>query len=110
MNQVQVTADVARIDLLLYWAISLVVILVVDAYAKRKLGGKQHWGYRMLRIPKMLSLLFVSGYSILLMLVFMIAKPTVSYSVFTFFGIPYFVVWVFFLINVLRRVRAETKR
>lgn len=100
---------VILIDMGIYWILSMVFIWLLDLYAKKKLGGKRMLGYKVLRIPRFFSLVFVSIYTIVIFLLVQFADLEVKASTLTFMGLPYFVVWVFFLVVTLRRIRAETK-
>lgn len=100
--------SVVVIDMGIYWLISMILIALIDLYASKKLGGKRMLGYKVLRMSKFFSMIFVSAYTIVLIVMGM-NDFGIKNSTLTYLGIPYFVIWVFFLINVLRRIRAETK-
>lgn len=102
-----VPSMVLAIDLGIYWIISIIVFSLMDVYAWKKMGGKQALGYKVLRIPKFLALITVSAYTIILLLM-AIKGFTVSNTILTYLGLPYFLAWTFYLVNMLRRVRAET--
>lgn len=92
----------------IYWVFSVLLIVGLDYYAVKKLGSKRALAYKLLRIPKLFSLMAVSGYT----LVFFILtrkEILIENNLFTFLGLPYFVVWIFFLVNVVRRLKAEKK-
>lgn len=103
------TAEVVRTDILLYWMTSVLVLFLIDRYARKKLGGKHVEAYRLLAFPRMLALVFVTALSILLAVLFLFGQWTIRASLLTYLGIPYFTAWFFFLVNVLRRIRAETR-
>lgn len=93
----------------MYFIISVAFFMILDFYAKKKIGGKRMLGYKILRMPRFFSLVFVSAYTIVIFLLAQFEIISVSYSTLTYLGLPYFIAWIFFLVNVLRRVRAETK-
>lgn len=93
----------------MYWILSVALLWLLDLYACKKLGGKRMLGYKILRIPRFFSLMFVSGVSIVILVLSHYVGIEISYNALTFLGLPYFLTWIFFLVNVLRRVRAETK-
>ena len=103
-----VPSMVIAIDIGIYWLISIILFWLMDIYACKKIGGKRELGYKVLRIPKFLALTTVSAYTIVLVILSM-KGFTVTNNTLTYLGIPYFIAWVFFLVNMLRRVRAETK-
>lgn len=103
-----VPSMVIMIDMGVYWLISVAVFAIMDLYARKKIGGKQMLGYKVLRMAKFLALIIVSAYTIVLIVIAMNGF-TVTNNVLTYLGLPYFIAWIFFLINMLRRVKAETK-
>lgn len=100
-----VPTDVIMVDVIMYWIMSCVAILVVDFYAKKKLG-KGTLGYKTLGIPKFLSLMTCSGFALLFAILAM-SGYQISQNVLTFLGIPFFALSTFFMISVFRRIRAE---
>jgi cytochrome c biogenesis protein CcdA len=108
MEGLTATGTVIAIDMGIYWFLSMIVLWLLDLYASKKLGGKRMLGYKVLRFPKFFSLVFVSGYTIVLVLMSMNGIE-IKYNTLTYLGLPYFIVWIFYLVNVLRRVKAETK-
>ena len=88
---------------------SVAIFMVLDFYASKKLGGKRMLGYKVLRIPRFFSLVFASAYTIVMFLLGNYGIIKLSYSALTYVQLPYFVLWIYFMITVLRRVRAETK-
>ncbi|MDR3072221.1 MAG: hypothetical protein LBU41_01885 [Clostridiales Family XIII bacterium] len=102
------STDVIMMDMMIYWILSIVLFQIMDFFAKKKLGGKNHEGYKVLRIPKFLAMSFVSLYAMGMLIYCFIKKDfTVSAQTLTFLGVPFYTAWVFFLINMLRRLRAE---
>lgn len=108
---VQETAspDVILMEVMLYCVCSLVILLLLDHYAAKKLGGRQRLGYRMLRGYRGVSLLIIFGFSavmagLALMLDFSCTRGTLSY-----FGLPYLIALLFYMVKAFRRVYSETK-
>lgn len=93
----------------IYWIVSIAFFLLLDRYASKKLGGQRMLGYKVLRVPRFFSMIAVSAISIVVLLWCQFGGLQMTYSGLTYLGLPYFVIWVFFLVNVLRRIRAETK-
>ena len=104
-----VPGSAIMIEMVIYWIASMLVIFLMDRYALKRIGGKSRLGYKVLKIPKFFSMITCSAYTIVLILLCQFADLTMKHSTLTFLGLPYFVIWVFFMIMVFRRVRAETK-
>jgi len=102
------TSNTIMLEMGTYWIISVIFISLVDYYAAKKLGGKRMLAYKILRMPRFFSLIFVSAYTIVFFVMSM-SEVEINYKIFTYLGIPYFVVWMFFFINVVRRIKAEKK-
>jgi hypothetical protein len=100
------SSSVIATDIVIYAFASLVLLQLVDFYAKKKLGGKDQTSFKMLRLPKWISLVVVSVFSLGIMIATRFGF-SVTASTLTYFGIPYFAVWFFFIVAVLRRIRAE---
>ena len=107
--QQTVGSQVVMIDICIYFLITVVLVLILDAYAAKRLGGKQAWGYRVLRMRRFGTLLTCSLFSVAVVALTWFEVVTVTLKVETFFGIPYFAMWFFYLASVLRRVRSEIK-
>ena len=103
------TADVILMELLIYCAMSLILISLMNMYAVRKLGGKDALGYKVLRLSRFISLSMVGVYTLVLSYWTRFGGLEVSRQTLIFLGLPYFIIWSFYLMNILRRVRAETK-
>lgn len=92
----------------MYFIITVAVCMVLDLYAKKKLGVRA-LGYKILRIPRLASLGVASLITIAAIAATNYFGWQIKYTTLTYMGLPYFVIWIFFMVNVLRRVRAETK-
>ncbi len=103
------SSSVITIDMGIYFVLTVILVSLMDSYAKKKLGGKRSLGYKVLRLPKFVSLCLASLYTIILVVWSAYFDLAVKVSTETYLGLPYFVIWVFFLVNMMRRVRAETK-
>ncbi len=101
MSQEMLLAEVG-----LYWVISIGLVLILDLYAIKKLGGKTSAAYMVMRSQKMIVLMIVSAYTIGLLLVSRFANVVISKELFTYLGIPYFAVWLYILITTLRILRS----
>lgn len=102
------TSSTIMFEMGTYWVFSILFIGALDYYASRKLGGRRMLSYKILRVPRFFTLVFVSAYTIVFFVMSMM-EISIEYSIFLFCGIPYFVAWIFFLVNVMRRIKAEKK-
>ena len=93
----------------MYWILTIFVCMTLDYYARKKLGGKRAIGYKMLQLPKFFCYVASSAYTMVMIILVHYVGMQFTYGTMTYLGLPYFVIWVFVLVNVLRRVRAETK-
>jgi len=105
MDQVMVSGDVILIDVMIYWFFSAIAMVIVDVYAKRRLGGKKSPAYEPLRMSKLFMISTVSVISILIILI--TGRTDISFTMSTFIALPYAVIWMSYLISVFRRLRAE---
>lgn len=101
--------DVILMEVILYCIGSLLILLLIDGYAVKKLGGRQRLGYQMLRGYRGISILVVFGFTaaiaaLCLMLDFSCTRGTLSY-----FGMPYLIAVMFYMVKAFRRVYSETK-
>lgn len=103
-----VSSDVVVVDMGAYWVLTMLLLFAFDKYASKKLGGKRSLGYKVLRIPKFFALIAASAYTIGIVFAAMNGFE-IKVATLTYMGLPYFIIWVFYLVNVLRRVKAETK-
>jgi len=98
--------NLALLEIAVYWLLSIGLFALMDSYAAKKLGGKHTAGYMSLRRRKFISMSAVSGVSVLAIGFFM-RGIEVAATTMTFLGVPYLAVWLFYLVSVLRRLRAE---
>ena len=102
--------QVIMMELVLYAIISIVLILLMDLWAGKVIGNKQSMEYKVLRIPKYISL-FISGFTVIVGIMCLYNQDfSVTRSTLTYFGVPYFIGLFYYLIKMLRRVRSVQKR
>jgi len=102
-----VSSNAAMIDVMIYWIISMVVIIGFDAIAVKKLGGKHKMGYKVLQFPKFIAVSATSLISLVLMILFKVSFDQIKSTTETYLGVPYFAFWCFYMVVVMRRIRAE---
>ena len=95
--------QVIMMELVLYAIISIVLILLMDLWAGKVIGNKQSMEYKVLRIPKYITV--IVGIMCLYNQDFSVTRSTLTY-----FGVPYFIGLFYYLIKMLRRVRSVQKR
>lgn len=101
--------DVIMVEVLMYWFASLIIILLFDWYAMKKIGGKRLMGYKVLRPHKMLAILIISGFTVVIGILCLTIDFSCTRGTLTYFGIPYLIGVLYYMVKMFRRVRAETK-
>ena len=108
LNEIVPTSTILM-ELFTYALFSLGLILLMDWYAAKKLGGKDKMGYKVLTIPRHVSLYLIYGFTLVIALLCMYTDFSVTRGTLSYFGIPYFMGLTYYLMQMLRRVKAETK-
>jgi len=102
-----VSGEVVVIEILIYWLISALVITITDLYARKKLG-KKSLGYLSLRLPKFVTVVVISLFSIAIILY--TRWNNIRIETMSFLGVPYLGMWFYFIVLNFRRIRAETNK
>lgn len=103
--------QVIMVEILIYAIASLVLILLMDAWAAKVIGSKASMEYKILRIPKYVSLTIVCGFTVVVgLLCIYNSEFSVTRATLTYFGLPYFIGVVYFMFKMMRRVRSVQKR
>lgn len=105
-----VPASAIITELLTYAFFSVLIILLMDWYAAKKIGGRRKPGYQALTVPRHVALYLMGGFTIVMLLLCLYADFTVTRGTLSYFGIPYFIGLAYYLMKMLQRVRAETKK
>lgn len=104
-------SQVILVELLLYAIVSLVLVLIMDALAAKIIGNKMSMEYKILRIPKYISLFIICGFTVVIGVFCLYSEDfSVTRGTLTYFGLPYFIAVFYFLIKMMRRVRSVQKR
>ena len=101
--------DVVMVEVLIYWIGSILFILFFDWYAARRIGGRNLIGYQVLKAPRMVSILIITVFTLTIGVLCLTRNFTVTRGILSYFGIPYLIAVLYFMIKVFRRVRAETE-
>lgn len=104
-----VPTNAILIELFTYALFSLVLILLMDWYAAKKIGGRDKMGYKVLSMPRHISLYLIYGFTLVIALLCMYTDFKVTRGMLSYFGIPYFMGLTYYLMQMLRRVKSETK-
>lgn len=104
-----VPTNAILIELFTYALFSLALILMMDWYAAKKIGGRDKMGYKVLSMPRHISLYLIYGFTLVIALLCMYTDFTVTRGALSYFGIPYFMGLTYYLMQMLRRVKSETK-
>ena len=84
--------QVIMMELVLYAIISIVLILLMDLWAGKVIGNKQSMEYKVLRIPKYISLFIICGFTVIVGIMCLYNQDfSVTRSTLTYFGVPYFI-------------------
>jgi hypothetical protein len=105
----EANSTVIMIEVLIYFVVSFFLLILMDWYAAKKIGNRNRMGFKILRIPKVIALFIITGFTLVIGFLCIYADLTVSRYTLTYFGLPYFISLVYFLVKMLRRVKAETR-
>lgn len=97
------------LDIIIYCVASMMILFAIDWYAIKKIGGKNRAGYKILKVPKAMAIWVIAGFTLIIGFLCMFTDLTISRYVLTYFGMPYFLALLYYMITVFRRVKAETK-
>ncbi len=103
------SSQVIMVEVVIYCIVSMLILLLMDWYAAKRIGDKLSMGYKVLRIPKYVSFMIICGFTVVIGIICMYTDFSVTRRVLTYFGLPYFIALVYYLVKMLRRVKAETK-
>ena len=103
--------QVIMMELVLYAIISIVLILLMDLWAGKVIGNKQSMEYKVLRIPKYISLFIICGFTVIVGSCVLYNQDfSVTRSTLTYLGCRTSSGCSTYLIKMLRRVRSVQKR
>ena len=93
------TSSVIMTEVIIYAVASIVILLLTSME------------YKILRIPRYVALFIICGFTVVIGILCMYNEDfSVTRSTLTYFGVPYFVGLVYYLLKMLRRVRSVQKR
>ncbi len=101
--------DAIMIEVLIYWFASLLIILIMDWYAAKKIGGRKRMGYQVLRPHKSIAIMVFTVFTVVIGILCLMRGFSCTRRVLSYFGLPYLISLLYYMVKMFRRVRAETK-
>lgn len=111
---VDITKDIASSDVIMWEVIvyfigGLLILFILDWYASYKIGGKSRPGYIALKGYRGISVMIMAAFTVVIGMLCLMRDFSCTRGTLTYFGLPYLLALIFYMIKVFRRVRAETK-
>lgn len=105
------SSSVIMMEVIVYAVASILILLLMDFFAAKSIGDKTSMEYKILKIPRYIALFIICGFTVVIGVICMYNEDfSVTRSTLTYFGVPYFVGLVYYLLKMLRRVRSVQKR
>ena len=103
------SSDVIMWEVIIYFVVSLLILFIIDWYASFKIGGKNRPGYIALKGHRGISVLIMAAFTAVVGMLCLMRDFTRTRGTLSYFGLPYLVALLYYMVKVFRRVRAETK-
>ena len=103
------SSDVIMWEVIIYFVVSLLILFIIDWYASFKIGGKNRPGYIALKGHRGISVLIMAAFTAVVGMLCLMRDFTCTRGTLSYFGLPYLVALLYYMVKVFRRVRAETK-
>lgn len=103
-------SNVIMMETLIYTMASIFILLALDVYAAKSIGDRRRPAYKALRIHKQVAFFVVGVVTVVIAILCLAFDLSVSRSTLTYFGLPYFMAVVYYMVKVFRRVRSEIRR
>lgn len=114
MNESTVVAiansNTILMEITIYIVASIFIIALLDLYAAKKIGDRRRPAYLELKPHKSIAFLIVGIFSVIIGGLCIFKDLSVSRYTLTYFGLPYFLAIVYYMVKVFRRVRSESRR
>ncbi|MBQ9932802.1 MAG: hypothetical protein IJO69_03085 [Ruminiclostridium sp.] len=104
------SSQVIMMETLIYAAATVFILLLLDFYAAKSIGDRRRPAYKALRIHKQVAFFIVAVVTAAIGIATLFFDWTVTRGTLTYFGLPYFVTIVYFMVKVFRRARSEVRR
>ena len=103
------SSDVIMWEVIIYFVVSLLILFIIDWYASFKIGGKNRPGYIALKGHRGIAVLIMAAFTAVVGMLCLMRDFTCTRGTLSYFGLPYLVALLYYMVKVFRRVRAETK-
>ena len=103
------SSDVIMWEVIIYFVGSLLILFIMDWYASYKIGGKSRPGYIALKGHRGIAVLIMAAFTAVVGMLCLMRDFTCTRGTLSYFGLPYLVALLYYMVKVFRRVRAETK-
>ena len=103
------SSDVIMWEVILYFVGSLLILFIIDWYASFKIGGKSRPGYVALKGHRGIAIMIMAALTAVVGMLCLMRDFSCSRGTLTYFGLPYLIALLYYMVKVFRRVRAETK-
>lgn len=103
-------SSVIMTETLIYALAAFFILLLLDFYAAKGIGDRRRPAYQALRIYKSVSFFVVAVVTAVIALLCLLLDWSVTRGTLTYFGLPYFIVVIFYMVKVFRRVSSEKRR
>lgn len=103
-------SSVIMMETLIYAVASFFILVLVDMYAAKSIGGRERPAYKSLRIHKQIAFFIVAIVTAVISILCLAADLSVTRGTLTYFGLPFFMAVVYYMTKVFRRVRSEVRR
>lgn len=104
------SSQVVMMETLIYAAVTIVILLALDAYAVRSIGDRRRPAYKSLRFYKQISFFVVAVVTAAIAIACLFFNWEVTRGTLTYFGLPYYITVIFYMVKVFRRARSEVRR
>ena len=103
------SSDVIMWEVIIYFVASLLILFIIDWYASFKIGGKNRPGYIALKGHRGIAIMIMAAFTVIVGMLCLMRDFSCSRGTLTYFGLPYLIALVYYIVKMFRRVRAETK-
>ncbi len=104
------SSDVIMVELLIYCAASIVILMLMSAFAKKKLGGERMPGYQALSGVRTISVMICCGFTFIVGMLCLTQDFSCTRGTLTYFGLPYLLALIFYMFQMFGRIKAEKGR
>ncbi len=103
-------SNVIMTETLMYALASFFILVLLDVYAAKGIGDRRRPAYKALRIYKSIAFFIVAVVTAAVAILCLGLDWSVTRGTLTYFGLPYFIAVIFYMVKVFRRVSSEKRR